>query len=177
LVAGIFVSVGLILSGRTTARPELYVGPVHAAEAAGIVAWGVANTGLIDTGLLDFSGGLPLHGMGMGDVVYASSPALASLGTEVSVDTLRILRAPGKSNDWQMNSKDWRFQILSCIPFGLLIIAISLQRTRQAEPRDEADECALTALAGLVPPETCGPVVAMAAVTSTRDLNVHDCES
>jgi hypothetical protein len=83
------------------------------------------------------------------------------MGTEVLLDP------SGQSNsddDWRMNPKDWRFQLVSCIPFGLLFIAVSLQRTKRAEMLDEYDECEIMALSGMVPPEECRQMVAMAAV-------------
>jgi hypothetical protein len=71
--------------------------------------------------------------------------------------------------DWRMNSNDSRFQALSFVPFGLLFIAISLQKTKRTELCEEDEECEIAALAGLIPPETCRPTPAMAALTDMRD--------
>jgi hypothetical protein len=83
---------------------------------------------------------------------------------------------PDSSYDWRMNEKDWRFQLLAMIPFGLLFIAVSLQNTKRAEDlrgswrkemKAEMDEeCEI--LAGMVPPEYCQGTVAMAAVDGQR---------
>jgi hypothetical protein len=72
-------------------------------------------------------------------------------------------RQPDSSYDWRMNFKDWRFQLLSMIPFGMLFIAVSLQNTKRAELLEDADECEITYERGMVPPEHCR-LVAMAAV-------------
>jgi hypothetical protein len=136
------------------------VAPV--AEAAGMVAWTIAKTGLLDTTL-------PVRD-GVGEMLVATSPALASLGTGVPLELLHPLREPDIGYDWRMNSKDLRFQFLSCVPFGLLFIAVALQRTKRTELRQEDEECEIVALAGLMPPERCRPTVAMAAVTDLRDV-------
>jgi hypothetical protein len=39
--------------------------------------------------------------------------------------------------DWALNPKDGRFQLLSMVPFGLVFIALSLQRAKRAEPASE----------------------------------------
>jgi hypothetical protein len=58
--------------------------------------------------------------------------------------------------DWRMNETDWRFQLVSCLPFGLLFIVLSLQRSERAEQRRALEEeCDITAIAGMVPPEKC----------------------
>lgn len=80
--------------------------------------------------------------------------AAGALGTEV----------PDAGYDWRMNSKDWRFQVVSCIPFGLLFIAVSLQRTKRAELLEQAEECEIDAMRTGVLPENCWQAVAMAAV-------------
>jgi len=71
---------------------------------------------------------------------------------------------PDSSYDWRMNPKDWRFQMVSCIPFGLLFIAMSLQSTKRAESLEDEDECEIATLNGTLPPEKCRQMVAMAAV-------------
>jgi hypothetical protein len=99
---------------------------------------------------LDQSWGPPRH------VVAAA----AALGTEVPAPNGQ----PDSSYDWRMNYKDWRFQIVSMVPFGLLFIAISLQNSKRAELLQDAEECEITAISGAVPPEHCRQMVAMAAV-------------
>jgi hypothetical protein len=89
--------------------------------------------------------------------------AAAAMGTEVPS------RQSDSSYDWRMNQKDWRFQLLSMIPFGLLFIAVSLQNSKRAESLHDADECEITAAGGMVPPEYCNPMVAMAAVDGQSD--------
>merc|ERR550514_1235082 len=78
-------------------------------------------------------------------------------------------RQPDSSYDWRMNQKDWRFQLLSMIPFGLLFIAVSLQNTKRAE-EETAEECEITAISGVVPPEYCRQMVAMASVDGQRPV-------
>jgi hypothetical protein len=86
--------------------------------------------------------------------------AASAFGTEVPAPAGK----PEASYDWHMNHKDWRFQLLSMIPFGLLFIAISLQNSSRAELLEDAEECELTGMTGMVPPEKCRQMVAMAAV-------------
>jgi hypothetical protein len=65
--------------------------------------------------------------------------------------------------DWRTNAEDWRFQLVACLPFGLLYIMISLlQKTTLAEQRAEEEECEITAISGMVPPEYCSQTLAMA---------------
>jgi hypothetical protein len=74
---------------------------------------------------------------------------------------------PDPNYDWRMNMKDWRFQLLSMIPFGLLFITVSLQRTKAREQAELEEECELAATSGKVPPPACqqrGFGLAMAAV-------------
>jgi hypothetical protein len=52
--------------------------------------------------------------------------AASALGTEVPAD-------PQPGADWRKNQKDVRFRLLSMMPFGLLLIAVSLQRPKRAE--------------------------------------------
>jgi hypothetical protein len=88
--------------------------------------------------------------------------AAGALGREVPV--FDAYGQPDSRYDWRMNQKDWRFQLLSMIPFGLLFIAVSLQSSKRAELLEEADECEIATMNGLVPPEQCRQAVAMAAV-------------
>jgi len=134
----------------------------HVAEAAGVVAWAIARTGLLDAAV-------PFHEE-MGGLFAATSPSMASLGTEVPLELLHPLREQDMGYDWRMNSNDSRFLALSCVPFGLLFIAVSLQRTKRTELRNDEDECDIAALAGLIPPDKCRPTVAMAAVSDMRDI-------
>jgi hypothetical protein len=87
------------------------------------------------------------------DLVPSRNIAAASaLGTEVPA----TYGQPDSSYDWRLNEKDWRFQLLCCIPFGFLFIAISLQSSRRAELRgEEEDECEISAMGGMVPSEKC----------------------
>jgi hypothetical protein len=85
---------------------------------------------------------------------WGPSRVVADLGTAV----------PDADYDWRMNKKDWRFQFVSCIPFGLLFIAVSLQRTKRAELLEQAEECEIDAMRTGVLPESCWQAVAMAAV-------------
>jgi hypothetical protein len=166
--------------GRPRASP-FRMGEAAAAEAAGALAWSIAQSGLLPT---------PSWTDGVGDVVAATSPALASLGTEVPLEFLLPPREQDMSYDWRMNHRDWRFGVFSCVPFGLLLIAISLQRTERGDTPEEEEECDISlALAGLVPLENlyllCGPTagnekrptVSMAAVAGTQGLHMHDCEA
>jgi hypothetical protein len=138
------------------------VAPV--AEAAGTVAWLIAKTGLLDT--------TAHSGDGIGDLLAATSPSLASLGTEVPLE-------PDMGYDWRTNSKDLRFLLMSCVPFGLLLMSISRQRTtlqRTTRQRTtqasmamlkEDEERKIEALAGRA--ETSLSTVARAPVTEMRD--------
>jgi len=152
-------------SRTASSGPEMVsVAPV--AEAAGTVAWLIAKTGLLDT---------TAHlGDGVGDLLAATSPSVASLGTEVPLEHLNLLREPPIGYDWRTNSKDLRFLLMSCVPFGLLFIGISLQRTtRQRTTQasfEEDEESKIAALAGRVPPETCLSTVAISPVTEMRDF-------
>lgn len=151
---------------KAAARPRAsaLASEIHVAEVAGQLAWAIAKSGLLDT-----SGQVS---QGVGDVVVATSPVMASLGTEVPLESLR---PPREADMIRSNSTDSRSQILSFIPFGLLFLAISLRGTEQAEIHleEEEDECDIWESAGLAPPERCrpalapknyGPVVAMASL-------------
>jgi hypothetical protein len=76
--------------------------------------------------------------------------------------------------DWRTNSKDLRFLLMSCVPFGLLFIGISLQRTTLQRTThasfEEDEESKIAALAGRVPPETRLSTVAISPVTEMRDF-------
>jgi hypothetical protein len=51
-----------------------------------------------------------------------------AMRTEAAVDP-----ASQSGYDWRMNQQDWRFRVLSTVPFGLLFIAVSLQRKGATE--------------------------------------------
>jgi hypothetical protein len=59
------------------------------------------------------------------------SPRSAAPGATSFEVPLDLSRQP--EMDWRVNQKDGRFRLLSMAPFGLLIIALSLQRTKRAE--------------------------------------------
>jgi hypothetical protein len=77
--------------------------------------------------------------------------AAAALGTQVPAP----YGQPDPSYDWRLNEKDWRFQLLCCIPFGFLFIAFSLHNSRRAELRAEEEECEISAMGGMVPSDKC----------------------
>merc|ERR1719460_1970128 len=71
-----------------------------------------------------------------------AEPAIAgAMRTEAPVDP---------NYDWRTNQQDWRFRALSSVPFGLLFIAVSLQRKPRAELSFPGPAVAMVSLRGQV---------------------------
>merc|ERR1719506_3019081 len=50
--------------------------------------------------------------------------------------------------DWRMNQQDWRFRLSASLPFGLLLIALSLRRATQARRESGGRGIAMVSVRG-----------------------------